>query len=66
MVAQAFDKPGRGIDQWREWAQSLRGIGPAKSGFVASLLGRGDQPTLDARQILLQTGKTTIPTNPGS
>jgi hypothetical protein len=45
------------VDQWREFAQGLNGIGPAKSGFIASLLGRGDLPTLDARQLALHTGK---------
>jgi hypothetical protein len=64
MIAQAYDKPGKGVDAWREWAMGLRGIGPAKSGFIASLLGRGDQPTLDARQILLQTGGTTAEATP--
>lgn len=43
-------------DEWRNVAQSLRGIGPSKSGFIASLLGRGDLPTFDARQIALHTG----------
>lgn len=42
---------------WRSYAQGLRGIGPAKSGFYASLLGRGDMPTLDARQLQLHTGE---------
>jgi hypothetical protein len=42
---------------WRSFAQALNGIGPAKSGFVASALGRGDIPTLDARQLVLQTGQ---------
>jgi hypothetical protein len=41
---------------WRGFAQDLPGIGPAKSGFLASLLGRGDLPTLDARQLNLWTG----------
>lgn len=45
------------VDQWRAFAQGLNGIGPAKSGFIASLLGRGDLPTLDARQLALHTGK---------
>lgn len=35
----------------------MRGIGPAKAGFFASLLGRGDIPTLDARQIEAHVGK---------
>jgi hypothetical protein len=42
--------------KWREFAQALPGIGPAKSGFLASLLGRGDLPTLDARQLAVWTG----------
>lgn len=41
---------------WRAFAQDLNGIGPSKSGFIASLLGRGDIPTFDARQIKLHTG----------
>lgn len=44
-------------EAWRAFAQSLHGIGPSKSGFVASMLGRGDMPTFDARQINLHTGK---------
>jgi len=45
--------------EWREFTSGIRGIGPSKSGFYASLLGRGDQPTLDARQIILHTGRPT-------
>jgi hypothetical protein len=44
-------------DVYREVSQQLKGIGPAKSGFMASLLGRGDYPTFDARQIRLHTGQ---------
>jgi hypothetical protein len=44
---------------WREFTSDIRGIGPSKSGFFASLVGRGDQPTLDARQIILNTGRPT-------
>jgi hypothetical protein len=44
-------------DVYRDTSQQIRGIGPAKSGFMASLLGRGDFPTLDARQINLHTGE---------
>lgn len=33
--------------------RAVPGIGPAKAGFVASLLGRGDLPTFDAREIAL-------------
>jgi hypothetical protein len=45
------------LDEYRSTIQSVPGIGPAKSGFVASLLGRGDLPTFDARQIRLHTGQ---------
>ena len=44
---------------WRVFTKDVKGIGPSKSGFLASLLGRGDQPTLDARQIILNTGRPT-------
>lgn len=47
------------VAEWREFGKKLHGIGTAKAGFVASMLGRGDQPTLDARQVILQTGKPT-------
>jgi hypothetical protein len=46
-------------DEWRSFTSNVRGVGPAKSGFLASMLGRGDQPTLDARQVILQTGLST-------
>ena len=46
-------------EEWREMARQFRGIGPSKSGFVASVMGRGDQPTLDARQLILHTGQPT-------
>ena len=41
---------------YRSVSQQLQGIGPAKSGFMGSLIGRGDFPTLDARQLRLHTG----------
>jgi hypothetical protein len=47
------------VAEWREFGKKLHGIGTAKAGFVASMLGRGDQPTLDARQVILQTGMPT-------
>lgn len=58
MVRRALsnDSP---VAEWREFGKKLHGIGTAKAGFVASMLGRGDQPTLDARQVILQTGKPT-------
>lgn len=45
--------------EWRSMAKDVRGIGPSKAGFLASLMGRGDQPTLDARQIIEHTGRPT-------
>lgn len=45
--------------EWRFMAKDVRGIGPSKAGFLASLMGRGDQPTLDARQIIEHTGRPT-------
>jgi hypothetical protein len=40
---------------YRPFSKEMVGIGPAKSGFMASMLGRGDFPTFDARQINLHT-----------
>lgn len=38
--------------EWYQFAKdNIWGIGPAKKGFIASLLGRGDIPTADAREI---------------
>lgn len=37
----------------------VRGVAAPKAGFVGSMLGRGDLPTLDARQIVLNTGRPT-------
>jgi len=43
--------------EWQDFSKkNLHGIGVAKAGFIASLLGRGDMPTFDARQVKLQTG----------
>lgn len=59
MVAAARE----GASDPREWTnffrQDVKGVDAAKAGFVGSLLGRGDLPTLDARQIVLQTGRPT-------
>jgi len=40
---------------YRKYAGGIRGIASAKSGFIGSLLGRGDLPTLDARQLNLHS-----------
>jgi hypothetical protein len=42
-------------EDYRNWAEGLKGIAGAKSGFIGSMLGRGDLPTLDARQLNLHT-----------
>jgi len=52
------------LSDWRNYTDELRGIAAAKSGFVGSLLGRGDVPTLDARQLNLHG--TTPPVGLGS
>lgn len=49
--------PDSPVKEWRDFATKLHGIKYAKSGFIASLLGRGDQPTFDARQIALHVGR---------
>lgn len=41
-------------------SKAVPGIGPAKAGFIASLLGRGDVPTFDAREIQLWRRKGTM------
>lgn len=58
MVARAMQSKSS-PEEWRNFVSGVHGIGSAKAGFMASLLGRGDQPTLDARQIVLHTGKPT-------
>lgn len=52
------------LGDWRDYTDRLQGIAAAKSGFVGSLLGRGDVPTLDARQLNLHG--TTPPVGLGS
>lgn len=42
-------------EDFRDYAEKMKGIAGAKSGFIGSLLGRGDLPTLDARQLNLHT-----------
>jgi hypothetical protein len=50
--------------EWRDFIGNIRGIGPSKAGFVASLMGRGDQPTLDARQVIMHTGRPSKEAQP--
>lgn len=45
--------------QLQNLTEQMHGTGPSKRGFVGSLLGYGADPTLDARQIILNTGQPT-------
>lgn len=47
-------------DDYRDFAEQMKGIAGAKSGFIGSLMGRGDLPTLDARQLNLHTEETPV------
>ena len=56
-IAAAREGSGLPAD-WSDFVRkNLHGIDAAKAGFVGSMLGRGDLPTLDARQLVLQTGR---------
>jgi hypothetical protein len=55
MVARAIHSDSA-PQEWRDWATKLHGIKYAKSGFLASMLGRGDQPTADTRQYNVHSG----------
>ena len=50
-------------EEYRDFAEKLKGIAGAKSGFIGSLLGRGDLPTLDARQLNLHTQGAPVGVN---
>lgn len=58
MVSRAMQRKST-PEEWRGFISGVHGIGSAKAGFLGSLLGRGDQPTLDARQVILHTGRPT-------
>lgn len=54
LVARAYH--GKSDPQeWREFMRRVEGIDASKSGFIGSMLGRGDNPTLDARQLQMHT-----------
>jgi hypothetical protein len=42
-------------EDYRDFAEKMKGVAGAKSGFIGSMLGRGDLPTLDARQLNLHS-----------
>ena len=50
-------------DDYRDYAEQMKGIAGAKSGFIGSLLGRGDLPTLDARQLNLHALPAAVGVN---
>jgi len=60
-VSELIARAHRGQSSPEEWRGEMRvpGIAESKAGFFAAMLGRGDQPTLDARQIILNTGQST-------
>lgn len=60
-VSELIARAHRGQSSPEEWRGEMRmpGIAESKAGFLASMLGRGDQPTLDARQLILHTGRPT-------
>jgi hypothetical protein len=53
-MAQSLNQAITGSkEDYRNFAEKMRGVAGAKSGFIGSMLGRGDLPTLDARQLNL-------------
>jgi hypothetical protein len=51
--------PKYSVNDWLENLGDVPGIAHAKAGFMGSLLGYGRLPTMDARQLLLHTGRPT-------
>ena len=47
------------IDEWRGFTEGIKGVSSGKSGFPASMLGRGDIGTFDAREIKGHTGMSS-------
>jgi hypothetical protein len=45
--------------EWRNLMRGVYGVDASKSGFMSSMLGRGDNPTLDARQLKMHTPDNT-------
>ena len=58
LVARAYH--GKSDPQeWRNLMRGVHGVDASKSGFMSSMLGRGDNPTLDARQLKMHTPDDT-------
>jgi hypothetical protein len=51
-------------NQMQALTKQMHGIGPSKRGFIGSMVGYGADPTLDARQIIFQTGRPTAEAQP--
>jgi hypothetical protein len=57
-LSEAVWRASRGHGDPSEWSDVMSpfaGIGPAKKGFMGSMIGYGGKPTLDARQLNLHT-----------
>jgi hypothetical protein len=55
-MAQSLNQAITGSkEDYRNFAEKMKGVAGAKSGFIGSMLGRGDLPTLDARQLNLHS-----------
>lgn len=50
--------------QMQEIVDQIKGIGPAKKGFVGAMEGYGIDPVTDARQLILHTGRPTKEASP--
>lgn len=48
---------GGSLEDWRKYTKDIHGISAAKTPFLASMLGRGDRATADARELKLHTGQ---------
>lgn len=56
-AAEGSDAPEGDPQAWLDFVRnSVSGVDASKAGFVGAMLGRGDLPTFDARQVILQTG----------
>ena len=60
MISAAAEGDTAGVGDPQAWLDFVRnnvsGVDASKAGFVGAMLGRGDLPTFDARQVILQTG----------
>jgi hypothetical protein len=67
MISGAAEGDMTGAGNPQEWLDfvrnNVRGVDASKAGFVGAMLGRGDLPTLDARQVILQTGGANAAAN---